>query len=72
MEQMMGTDLLEKMKREGHKWAVVVAEVNGKPHAIIALVSGEFFAMDRDMLGAVLPLLQKASLSLASVQGGCH
>lgn len=72
MEEMMGQELLEKMKREGKKWAVITAVVNEKPSVLIVLPDGTFFAMDAIMLDAVIPLLQKGLAHLPKPVGGIN
>lgn len=70
MEFMEGQQLLEKMRREGKKWAVFTADVQGKSRVCIATVDGALFAMDKEMTEQVIPLLQKAVLHLTPAAAG--
>lgn len=69
MEHMLGTELLEKMQREGKKWAVITAELNGKPRICIVTIDGTIFGMDKEMLVNVLPLLKKGLDHLEAQDG---
>ncbi len=72
MQEMMGQELLEKMKREGRTWAVINLEWEGKPRVAIVTPEGQFFAMDAVMLEQVIPLLQKGLAHLPKPEGGIN
>jgi hypothetical protein len=67
--EMLGSGLLEKMKREGKRWAVITTTLEGKPRVAIATVDGMIFAMDAEMLEGVIPLLQKGLAHLRTIHG---
>lgn len=59
-KEMQGSELLAMMKEKGYEWAVIVAEIEGKPCACLAFNTGQFVYMEQHMLEAALPMLQSA------------
>lgn len=64
LEMSTAKDLLERMKREGKRYAVFIANPDGTERAYLLLDDETVIGFDQKMLECLIPMLQKAHDSM--------